>query len=273
MNFKQNKNLVWLASYPKSGNTWVRAAISLAVKGNLDLNNLGINSFANCILPNISKMVKLQKPGDVKDFWNISQENLSKRLKNHNSMFLKTHNVCGKIGDISFPLKQYTRAVIYIIRDPRDVAISYSHHFGVSIETAIKNLMDVGNFIFNKERLDKSEIISSWNNHVRSWLTSDLNVLLIKYEDLLKEPEKNFEKIFNFLKIKPILKLSEIVKVVNFNSLSVNENELGFLEKSKKSVSFFRKGTSQQWQSYDPILFKELIQTFRETMKIYKYLD
>lgn len=264
------KNIVWLASYPKSGNTWLRTVLSLALYNNLDINKLGIYSLNNIIknlYPNNARKV----PGDVKNYWDITQQTIAKNAGSNN-VIIKTHNILGKIGGINFPNKDFTSKIIYIVRDPRDVSISYSQHFGVDLNTAIERLLTETNFIFDNKN-NVGEILSSWQNHVNSWTNSDIPKIVIKFEDLLLDPKSIIIKLFNFLKIKPLISVDKIIQKTSFKNLQDKEKKTGFSEASNKTSLFFRSGKKDQWTKYDNKKFSPLTINFKHTMKLFNYIN
>ena len=263
------KNIVWLASYPKSGNTWIRAVLSLALFKNSDINNLSVYSLNHYIKNNYPNDDR-KLPGDVKKYWDIGQQTISENAGS-NSVILKTHNICANIGGVNFPNKKFTSKIVYVIRDPRDVSISYSHHFGVDLNTALDRIVLETNFTFdNKNKV--GEVISCWQNHVNSWVNSDIPKIIIKYEDLLLNPKLVILRLFNFLKIEPIISIDEIISKTSFKNLQDIEKQTGFAEKSQKASLFFRNGTKNQWTKYNKKQFIPLINKFKKTMKYFDYI-
>jgi len=263
------KNIVWLASYPKSGNTWVRAILNLALFKNSDINNMSIYSLNHYIKNNYPNNIR-KLPGEIKKYWDIAQETISENAGS-NSVILKTHNIYGKIGDVNFPNKKFTSKVVYVIRDPRDVCISYSHHFGLNLSTALQHILSKTNYIFdNKNTL--GEVLSSWQNHVNSWVNSDTPKIIIKYEDLLLNPKSVILRLFDFLKIELIVSIDEIISQTSFKNLQDVEKNTGFVEASQKNSLFFRNGTKNQWTKYNKKKFIPLINEFEKTMKHFDYI-
>ena len=201
--------IIWLASYPKSGNTWLRAFITSLLSKSTGENSLEnmravrayplTDDFYN-LLDDFSDFKKIAKN------WETSQDiiNLQKKIK-----ILKTHHQLCKIDNFLFTNYKNSLATIYVVRDPRNVITSLMHHY------SLKNYDEALKFIFDEHRfsgrLDKKEnlkrktefptYISSWQNHFNSWKNFKKNFLLIKYEDLINRPEKTFNKISKFLEI------------------------------------------------------------------------
>ena len=200
--------IIWLASYPKSGNTWVRSFIS-----SLLYSKDGTNDFSK--LENIKQFpVRSQFQNFIDDLqdikqvyqnWSIVQNylNLDNKIK-----FIKTHHVNCKIDNFKFTDDANSIGVIYIVRDPRNVACSVKNHF------SLENFEEVKEFIFREHNwlgiitnkklkpLDNKipTLISSWKTNYLSWKNKTKNYLLIKYEDLLIDSEKVFVSILTFLK-------------------------------------------------------------------------
>ncbi len=258
------RNLIWVASYPKSGNTWVRAILQSAITGSVNLTQLGdfIPSFPFCV-SRLNRGKSIAHPSQASQYWPHAQTTISTDAGN-SSAIIKTHNVCAAFGGTMFPNPAATQSAIYIVRDPRDVAISASHHFDQDLSDSIELLMDEKNFIYKKQNYFRGEFISSWQTHVNSWMKAPFPVLLIRYEDLLSGPETFIEKIITFLEIDPKVPVKKIAAATSFRNLSHLEQQNGFSEKAH-SVDFFRTGKAHQWAQDDPS-FRPLVDTYSETL-------
>ncbi len=211
-----------------------------------------------------------------------SKINLDNKYK-----IFKTHNAFWKNGNYSFTDLENTIGCIYIVRDPRNIITSIKNYYDFeSYEEALKFLRDDKNIIgtLNKVRQgnDLPTIISSWKNHYNSWKKLKTNYLLIKYEDMLIDPKKEFFKIINFIeKISNIkfdnFKIDNAISLCDFNNLQDIENKEGFVEASKNklgnSIKFFNLGSENKWQN---LLSKEIIEnietSFKGEMTELKYL-
>ena len=282
--------IIWLASYPKSGNTWIRTFISSII-----FSKDGISNFTNLekipqypMRRHFHNLIEnFQSINEIKKNWIISQDkiNLDNKIK-----FLKTHHVNCKIGTDSFTNLENTKGVIYIVRDPRNVITSIKNHFSLnSYDEAKKFIFDehrwlgfVGND--NKIRDNKlPTLISSWDINYKSWKNISENFLLIRYEDLMIDPIKEFTKIVKFLN--SILsiqfnkkKIDEAVKTSSFDNLKKLEKSGLFGESvaDKKlggKVDFFYLGPKNDWKILlDKKTSKEIEQKFQNEMKELKYL-
>ena len=253
-----NKKITWISSYPKSGNTWIRAIIFCALQGYLDLNQIGdlIPNFS--IFPNNLVSKDFANSLDIRYKWNEAQKLLVS--ENKNNIILKTHNAAGKYDFGLFPLPELTLNAIYIIRDPRDVAVSYSKHFKTSIQDAVKRInSETHSLKPDKHKNGKkgAEFTSSWKSHVNGWRNSTFPILIIKYEDLLECPADNIIKILQFMRISPKTKIEDILKLTDFNQLSNKEKNDGFSEASPHT-NFFRNGSKSQWKKIPSKSFRAI---------------
>ena len=256
--------IIWIASYPKSGNTFVRLVLGSyfytpdgitknfdAIKNIITINNY--NLYKN--LKNFPSKNNFNKvPQSISAFWQDAQKMLSEKIKKN--LFIKTHNCMAEILNKKFTNEKYTKCFIYIVRDPRSVSISYKHHFNTSYENAVKQIMNV-NLIDNDpiNNIKVPELISSWSVHYNSWkdFVNKGNGIIIKYEDLKDKTEETFYKIFEFLGnfINFKLDKEKLTRTINsntFNNLQKIEKEEGFDEKPKVAEKFFRKGINNEWQ-------------------------
>lgn len=262
------KNIVYLASYPKSGNTWLRAIIAKSLTNNSDINSLQylVPSF-NQLLQNkygLDDNIPIDK---VFEKWETLQSFIGNASK---KTILKTHNACGKLNNTYFPLEEYTYKVIYIVRDPRDIIISWSKHRNISFDETEKNMMNEEYTAIDSDKASYSiEFLSSWDNHVNGWLRCKSPTLMIRYEDLISDMENQISTIFRFLNIKPVCSIEDIVEATNINSLKKQENKHGFVEK-KQGENFFGEGKSYGWMNHD-FNFRKIEQRFMPLLKQLNY--
>lgn len=256
--------IVWLASFPKSGNTWVRAMISSLIYSDNGVFNFEIikkiQQFPN--KKHFEKFTdKYQNVQELKKFWVAAQEqiNLDKKIK-----FLKTHHINCKIDEYPFTNKNNTLATIYVVRDPRSLVESFSNYYKINKDAAIKSitskeLVSGAGFIKNKQN-NVFTIIGSWNDHYNSWTKANANLLILRYEDLLIDPLKELNKIIVFLKKFIIFnyndfKTQNIISSTSFENLEKMEKEIGFfevadIENNQNKIKFFNKGKQNDWRKY-----------------------
>ena len=246
---------IFLASYPKSGNTWLRAIILSALQQKNIINikdlskirllsdKMNFTSFKNKIY---------EKKGLIDYDWMSKNIILCQKKLNENTkynFFFKTHSVRHK----SFTNETVNAGFIYIVRDPRDVVVSLSNFSGINLDEAINQV------VFNKQLMTNAngarELVSNWELNIKSWLEyKSVPCLFIRYEDLLIKPNNIILKIIAFINIitnKNILNnkknIDKIIKNTSFKTLQLQEISNGFDEASKHS-KFFRSGTLNQWK-------------------------
>ncbi len=285
--------IIWIASYPKSGNTWVRAFLtSLLFKkeeGTSFKDFIKIN-----IYPRRTHLKKYTRNfnnlGKISKFWIQTQRNINNDGK---VKFLKTHNATFKINGNNFTNTENTLGSIYVVRDPRNVVSSYKYHFSLkSVDEAVKVLFNKLQLIGNQEkspditRYTDNQVctfISSWGHHYNSWKINWGNNLLIKYENLILDPEKEFGKIKDYLERLMKLKIDKkkflnAIKENSFDKLKELENKSGFAESaynysSKEKKKFFNLGPKNDWKKIlDKEIVKKIEKEFQSEMKELGYL-
>jgi len=276
--------IIWLASYPKSGNTWVRVFLNSLFytdDNETDINNLSIGQF-----PNRKHFKEItENMDDINEF---SKHCINAQLKlnlSNETIFLKTHHAYWKNGDYKFTDTQTTLGVIYIVRDPRNVITSLKNHYNFkNYDDALKFLLDDRKVIGtknSKKEVDLPHIISSWKNHFNSWKKMNKNYLLIKYENLINFPELEFEKITKYLenlinKKFEKKKILDAIKKSDFDNLKKKERYNGFIEAPisiDQPISFFNMGPKNNWRKLlDNKISKEIEKEFKKEMLELNYL-
>ena len=289
------KKIFWLASYPKSGNTWMRAILSslfftTSGKFNFELFEKISNfdhhekyEFLKHI--NLKDYQNLHQITIISKYWLEAQKNIDQQNK---FVFFKTHSGNVVLNKNKYTDSNNTLGLIYIVRDPRDIAISYSKHNRVNIDDTISTMINK-NTITRMALPEKNPypiLISSWDINFQSWKILDVPKLIIKYEDLLENTENTLNKIIIFFEENYGCKfhnknevLENIMKTTNFNSLKQHEKKYGFNEapyfyfKSGLAEFFFREGKSKQWKEKLSKNQISLIETnFKKTMIELGYL-
>ncbi len=276
--------IIWLSSYPKNGNTWLRSLISAYyyTKNGIFLGDqqlINIDQFP------VKKYLEsfeydASKPGDTVRLWVAAQEkiNLDKNIK-----FFKTHNALVKIDQNDFTNKNNTLGGIYIVRDPRNVLDSMSRHFQIDHNKALHVMQNESNYIYDfKKKNDYSDyqFISSWERNYQSWKKNKLiPVKFLKYEDLLQETFYVFKEIIEFIdKLTNNKrgfsreKAKNAVNSTSFENLKKIEETEGFSEsivsrKQEKKIPFFHLGPKNKWQNnFDYRFVKKLNNVFAKNL-------
>ncbi len=285
--------ILWLASYPKSGNTWIRsllAAYLFSKEGDFKFN----------LLKNIKQFSINSKTLNEKNYatdqekiyknWIPAQKEINQGHKLH---IFKTHNALCSINGNKFTDKHNTAGAIYIVRDPRNLVLSIAHHYSLRFEEAYEFLINKKKIIFplnssvknqNVEQVNDFNFLGDWSGHYQSWKNIKFApILIIKYEDILKNEHKVFLSILNFLSkfIKITVdpkKIDNSIATTTFKKLSQMENENGFEEaiisqKTNKKLKFFNLGQGNDWKKLlDSKIRKKVEENFKKEMKELNYL-
>jgi aryl sulfotransferase len=277
--------ITWLASYPKSGNTWLRTLLTNYLRdadAPADINALEGGPIASARL--------------WFDEWtgveaSLLSDAVIERLRpevyrcmvreNPQTLYMKTHDAW-KRTDRDEPLfpPDVTAGVVYILRNPLDVSMSWANHNGIDAEKSVQNLCDPK---FELARtLDGladqlRQYMGSWSSHIHSWVDdSGLPVHIIRYEDLRHDPESVFSETLRFCGL-PLdsARIKKAVEFSSFSELQKQEREKGFRERpTKASGGFFRQGKVGGWrEELSPEQVKRMIAAFGDTMYRFGYLN
>lgn len=273
------KSLVWLASYPKSGNTWLRML------------------FANYLV-NAAKPVpinQLERIGTGDGVARLYRSAAGGRFDPANDRLalslrprvlhalagngadvnlLKTHNIQKKIDGLRLIPPELTRRGIYIIRNPLDMLVSYADHYGVDHARAATEINDPGTTLLPTEH-EVRQYLGTWSDHVRSWTRNPgFSVTVIRYEDLMADPVATFSKVLRDLGA-PLddARLAKAVEFSSFNTARAQEESSGFIERSTNSTRFFRSGkTGEGERVLDPAIVDKVKSDHEKTMQRHGYL-
>ena len=278
--------IVWLASYPKSGNTLLRSILSTyfySKDGVLKFEDLyKITQFPQSyhFLP-----LGIDIDNEEQVFKNfINAQNLINEDKGK-LKFFKTHSSLCKMYDCNFTDLKNTLGAIYIVRDPRNVVTSLAHHFSLNIDEATEIILDNNRFM--EKSLKTSKVfLGSWRSNYNSWkeLEKSKKYLLIKYEDLIHKKKTVTLKIFKFLfslgvKLEiDMTKLNKVIKTTDFENMKNKELEETFYEaliddKTGKRKNFFNLGPKNDWRKHLDKRNKDIIEkNFSSEMRELGYL-
>ena len=276
--------IIWIASYPKSGNTWVRSLLSAYLYSNDGIFNFDLLKKITQF-PSKQYFKKFLKDfKDIKkvsDYWIAAQDRIN--LFNDKPIFLKTHSALCTLENNSFTNKNNTKAVIYVVRDPRNLITSLSHHYSMNMEKTYI-------FIINKQQMTMvsewgkddfgiASVLGNWSTHYKSWKNIKFApTLVVKYEDLLNNTNNTFKSILNFLSRLMDIKIDEkkIINTVNscsFEKLVEKEKNEGFDEAVSSKKKFFYLGKKNNWQNLlDPEMEQKTREVFQKEMKELEYI-
>lgn len=279
---------IWLASYPKSGNTLLRSMLAAYFFSKDGIYNFSlirnIRQFPNThLFKNLGIDVNNQKEV-VKNYINV-QKSFNKK---NSVQFLKTHSYLFNIENHAFTDLNNSLGVIYLVRDPRNVVTSWARFANVSIENAANTLINVKHFGGDEKTQEPIVHMGTWDGNFQSWKSFKYQerYLLIKYEDLIADREKYFLESLKFIYklnntdfILDKSKFNNVLDTTSFEKLQRLENEKGFFEAKKdkktgKKIPFFNLGPKNDWKKLlDQKIREKIEKAFRKEMIELNYLQ
>lgn len=248
--------LYWIASYPKSGNTWLRFVIDAYMcQRPLDINNKRQRYVEGDANP---KYYQALIPVPLNQIPRYFQVHLRSAALLHQTLIapgcrlcLKTHQNNCRIDGVPVIPPKLTEGAIYIVRDPRDIVLSWADHAGVPIERAINTITNPEGCI-QAEDNGMVQVLNTWANHVLSWQTADFDVTVVRYEDLLEHQGDAFRAVLREMGLYRDTdeceeKLQFALSQTTFDALRAKEDRDGFYERGH-GEKFFRVGKSGQWK-------------------------
>ena len=281
--------IFWIASYPKSGNTWLRSLLC-AYYYSSDGN------FNQKLLKNISQFPQKHhfanfdyNPKIVTDtsrFWIKAQNEINRDSK---LKFFKTHNILGAINNNNFTNKENSIGGIYLVRDPRNIITSLQNHFELNRDEALKFMLSEKKYLYDYNQsndFSDFQFISSWEKNYKSWTKQDIfPIKVIKYEELMNNTFETFKEIIIFIekitKIEKIFlesKAKNSIQSTSFNKMKKIEQSKGFNESvlsknHSKKIPFFHLGPKNDWKKiFNEDFIKNVTVKFKPLLKELNYI-
>jgi hypothetical protein len=278
------KGIIWLASYPKSGNTWLRVFLTNLKRNDdqpADINELERTPSAAC-RATFSTYAGIE----ASNLTEREIERLRPRVYQHmveqsnDILYCKIHDAYTQTNE-GRPLisSRATLGAIYLIRNPLDVAVSYAHHNGTNIDRAIEMMADESHALCHSSgRLHQQlcQRLMSWSKHVLSWVdATGFDVYVMRYEDMHKDALATFSNAARLARLPHDSK--QVERAIAFSSFKVLQDmeiEHGFYEKSGDAEMFFRHGKVATWRNVlTETQVEKILQDHGPIMRRFGYLS
>lgn len=243
--------IYWIASYPKSGNTWTRAFLTSLITGGLkgDLDKLSEiipdENSGRYYKPFLRRPIEQASNVELARVRPLAHRAMASRAQNF--LLLKTHSMVAIHNGTHTITPDVTAGAIYLLRNPLDVAVSYAEFRDRDINQTIALMHKSG------RELDRPsgagyEVVGSWRENVSSWTKAHKGIVIVRYEDLLENPKAEFGRIVKFLKMRASdERIEQAIEDAAFDKLKATEQQAGFVE-YPIGKSFFRSGRSGEWR-------------------------
>ena len=273
--------ILWLSSYPKSGNTWLRAYLANLFRN--PSQPVPINELPNYALGD-NFLIHYEQLSGKKAETLTPEEIVALRPRVHewfarsrgDTVFVKTHNACVRVHGQPLITPSATAGAIYVIRNPFDVAVSFASHYQVTPERAVELLCDE-NHLLPPITGQLPQILLSWSSHAQSWLNAPgMRRHVMRYEDMRDKSVKTFAGLSKFLGLPEDLeRIKRAIKFSSFGELKKQEESGGFVEaRPDGKARFFRAGKVGSWRGIlSDELIERLIDKHRETLIEFGYLS
>ena len=273
--------ILWLASYPKSGNTWLRAYLANLFRNPpkpIPINELPSYALGDNFLIHYEQLSGRKADTLTPDEITALRPKVHEwfALSRGDTVFVKTHNACVLANGQPLITPSATAGAIYVIRNPLDVTVSFASHYQVTHERAVELLCDE-NHMLPAVTGQIQQVLLSWSSHARSWLKAPgMRLHLMRYEDMQERPVKTFAALSKFLGLpEDPERVKRAIKFSSFRELKKQEENSGFIEARPDGKSrFFRAGKVGSWRGVlRDDLVERLIEKHREMMIEFGYLS
>jgi len=273
------KNLVWLASYPKSGNTWLRSLVTnyaLNREAPAPINRLSDLTFGDSSGPHVGRIGgKPHTAMTIEEEVRARPKLLAAISANGAHVNLvKTHSINARRFGVTLIPPELTKLAVYVVRHPLDMLLSYADHYGVSHEIAVEALSSEHNRVAANATA-VAQFLGSWSEHVASWTRRPaFRVITVRYEDLHADAAACLAPVVEALGMPADAdRLARAVRFSDFGEMRRQEEAGGFVERSANQERFFRSGATGQWrEALAPELAEKMIARHGDMMKKHGYL-
>lgn len=272
--------IVWLASYPKSGNTWLRAVLTnylSSAEAPASINAL-IGGSVLAERAAFDEALGIDSSDLDEERIDLYRPAFARAAESPGSTrFVKTHDCFrrNRSGEPIFP-SDVTRCALYLIRNPLDIAVSYANHRNKSVDDTIAHMESEDAELPGRDRGLLPQRLGSWSSHVANWTAHrpDFQVHTARYEDLIENPEETFRNLMVAAGVEVDRdQLHRALLFAEFDSLRGQERTVGFGEKAADAPAFFREGRIGGWRrSLSAAQVERIVKRHADVMKAYDYL-
>jgi len=275
------KNLVWLASYPKSGNTWLRLLFANYLADSrhpVQINHLERYTTGDSVVRNYQAVSESKSFDPLNDRLALQLRDSVFRAFSENGAsvnLVKTHCKNKRVDGIRLIPARFTRSAVYVVRNPLDMLLSYADHYKLTPKQAAGDIANPHSTILPGSASVR-QFTGNWSDHVRSWTKNPkFPVTIVRYEDLLADPQEAFERVIAAVGVPAdSARVARAVKASSFAEAQRQEDAAGFTEKAPHSEKFFRSGKAGEGQRLLPDdVIASIRNEHRETMTQFGYLD
>ena len=271
--------ILWLASYPKSGNTWVRIFLENLFRNAAEpvsINELNVVAFGDAqrqlYQMLIDRPLDELSDLDILKLRPVLQEKLASRSE---TSIVKTHNRMGFVDDVPIISLQHTMGAIYVVRNVFDVTVSFAAHYNTPMDEAVRSVCrETMHTTTTKAAV--IQYLGPWGDHYRGWTeVPGFEPLVLRYEDLRAKPFKEFSRIVKFLKIPANPdRIKRAIRFSNFEEVSKQEKQEGFRERVRADQTFFREGKVGGWRrSLSDDHVAQLVEAHGDVLRELRYID
>ena len=239
--------IIWLASYPKSGNTWLRVFIENLFRNTIKpagINDLKVVKYGDTMYSLYERVAGRKLAGASDGEFHRLRGPVQKFLASQpETTIVKTHNALTTHEGMPLIYLEYAAGAVYVLRNPFDMVVSMAHHYRTSYDDAIRGIASPNHHTPTTQAAI-FQILGGWTNHYRSWFgVENFSPLLLRYEDMVHDPRKVFGRFMRYLGLpKNPERLKRAIRNSSFKEVERQEREGGFKERVHADHKFFRAG-------------------------------